>query len=209
MGEKATVILGALLAFWLSSGVAASEINAPDPSLTPGATAVTVTAATVQSTICRAGYAHSFRNVSVATRSQVFARYRVLQRERRRYVIDHLVPLEVGGSNAITNLWPQVKEQAKQKDDVERTVHLAVCSGSIALAPAQAAFESDWASAITSLRISKPSTAPSSIAGSPTTLEQSTGTAGATALCRDGTYSFAEHHEGACARHRGIAVFYR
>jgi hypothetical protein len=32
---------------------------------------------------------------------------------------------------------------------------------------------------------------------------------GATALCRDGTYSFAAHHQGACSGHGGVKVFYR
>ncbi|MGW1170597.1 DUF3761 domain-containing protein [Streptomyces sp. NPDC002550] len=33
--------------------------------------------------------------------------------------------------------------------------------------------------------------------------------AGATALCNDGTYSYAAHHQGACSHHGGVAVFYR
>jgi uncharacterized membrane protein YgcG len=33
--------------------------------------------------------------------------------------------------------------------------------------------------------------------------------AGATALCNDGTYSYAAHHQGACSHHDGVAVFYR
>jgi len=32
---------------------------------------------------------------------------------------------------------------------------------------------------------------------------------GATALCNDGTYSFAAHHQGACSRHGGVRVFYK
>ncbi|MBW8793104.1 MAG: DUF3761 domain-containing protein [Streptomyces sp.] len=32
--------------------------------------------------------------------------------------------------------------------------------------------------------------------------------AGATALCNDGTYSYAAHHQGACSHHGGVAVFY-
>ncbi|MGV9247220.1 DUF3761 domain-containing protein [Streptomyces sp. NPDC003710] len=33
--------------------------------------------------------------------------------------------------------------------------------------------------------------------------------AGVTALCNDGTYSYAAHHQGACSHHGGVAVFYR
>jgi hypothetical protein len=32
---------------------------------------------------------------------------------------------------------------------------------------------------------------------------------GATALCRDGTYSFSEHHSGTCSGHGGVASFLR
>jgi Protein of unknown function (DUF3761) len=33
--------------------------------------------------------------------------------------------------------------------------------------------------------------------------------AGVTALCNDGTYSYAAHHQGACSHHGGVAVFYQ
>ncbi len=32
---------------------------------------------------------------------------------------------------------------------------------------------------------------------------------GATALCNDGTYSYAAHHQGACSHHGGVQVFYK
>jgi resuscitation-promoting factor RpfB len=34
-------------------------------------------------------------------------------------------------------------------------------------------------------------------------------TGGATALCNDGSLSFAAHHQGACSHHGGVAVFYK
>lgn len=32
---------------------------------------------------------------------------------------------------------------------------------------------------------------------------------GATALCKDGSFSYAAHHQGACSRHGGVSVFYK
>ena len=32
---------------------------------------------------------------------------------------------------------------------------------------------------------------------------------GATALCNDGTYSYAENHRGACSKHDGVKEFYK
>jgi hypothetical protein len=57
----------------------------------------------------------------------------------------------------------------------------------------------------------------------PTAVEQATAAAGgsvlesapvapgggATALCNDGTYSFAADHQGACSHHGGVQVFYK
>jgi hypothetical protein len=32
--------------------------------------------------------------------------------------------------------------------------------------------------------------------------------AGATAVCRDGTFSYAAHHQGACSHHGGVLKFF-
>ena len=41
--------------------------------------------------------------------------------------------------------------------------------------------------------------------GLPTAAVADGGPVGATARCRDGTYSFSQHHQGACSHHRGVA----
>jgi hypothetical protein len=50
--------------------------------------------------------------------------------------IDHLIPLELGGSNAPENLWPQRydgERNAARKDRLERRLHAMVCRGEISL----------------------------------------------------------------------------
>ena len=32
---------------------------------------------------------------------------------------------------------------------------------------------------------------------------------GATAICKDGTFSFSMHHSGTCSHHKGVAKFYK
>ena len=32
---------------------------------------------------------------------------------------------------------------------------------------------------------------------------------GASAKCRDGSYSFSQHHRGTCSRHGGVAAWYK
>src|SRR5438309_11555177 len=41
-----------------------------------------------------------------------------------------------------------------------------------------------------------------------TTAQQAPAPAGATALCRDGTYSFSKHHSGTCSHHGGVAMWF-
>src|SRR5262249_37081267 len=56
--------------------------------------------------ICRSGSSHSVRNVSESTKEAVYRAYGISHHSRATYEIDHLVPLEAGGSNIRANLFP-------------------------------------------------------------------------------------------------------
>ncbi len=63
--------------------------------------------------------------------------------------MDHLVSLELGGSNDIANLWPEAANPTPgfhQKDQVENYLHDQVCSGAISLSEAQVEIATDWLS---------------------------------------------------------------
>jgi hypothetical protein len=45
--------------------------------------------------------------------------------------------------------------------------------------------------------------------GGTTQGHKSTAPEGATAKCKDGTYSYAKHHRGACSHHGGVAEWYK
>jgi hypothetical protein len=66
---------------------------------------------------------------------------------------DHLVSLELGGSNDITNLWPEVGKLPNPKDKVENDLHDAVCSGQVSLSAAQEAIASNWETAEAKLHV--------------------------------------------------------
>ena len=61
--------------------------------------------------------------------------------------MDHFIPLEIGGSNDITNLWLEPASPTPgfhQKDQFENFEHQQVCKGSISVAEAQSRMVSDW-----------------------------------------------------------------
>ena len=61
--------------------------------------------------------------------------------------LDHLVSLELGGSNDASNLWPERSAPPNPKDAVENALHAAVCSGQMSLRAAQLAIASNWMTA--------------------------------------------------------------
>jgi hypothetical protein len=115
----------------------------PNPSLTPG-----VVLTTDASTICAPGYTSSVRDVSTATKEQVYAEYGVsYPQPSGAYEVDHFIPLEIGGSNDIKNLWLEPATPTPgfhQKDQFENFEHGQVCDGAITVAEAQRRMVSDW-----------------------------------------------------------------
>lgn len=117
----------------------------PDSACTPGALMPNVTV----SQICTSGYASSVRNVPTSEKNQVYAEYGIASHYAGQYEVDHLVSLELGGSNDISNLWPEAASPTPgfhQKDQVENYLHTQVCSGKIDLAKAQIEIATDWLS---------------------------------------------------------------
>ena len=115
----------------------------PDAVLTPGATlAVTV------HDLCTPGYARRVRYVPIAVKRSVYVAYGVPHPGKGDYEMDHLISLELGGSNAVRNLWPQSYRttpwNARVKDALENELHRRVCSGRMDLATAQHDIAADW-----------------------------------------------------------------
>lgn len=121
----------------------------PDHSCTPGSIDPAVTQATIRSTICRRGWTAKVRPPESQTEH---AKFRVAYPAYHLpggavSELDHLVPLELGGSNDITNLWPETGSVPNPKDKVENALSHAVCAGKVSLAAAQNAIASDWLTA--------------------------------------------------------------
>ncbi len=114
----------------------------PDPACTPGARLPDVGLAQ----ICRRGYTRTVRTgLTQDTKRAVYAAYG----QPHRYngasgELDHLVPLEAGGSNDPANLWPQPAPASHNKDLVENYENAMACRHRIPLATAQREIATDW-----------------------------------------------------------------
>jgi len=61
--------------------------------------------------------------------------------------MDHLIPLELGGSNKQKNLFPEAARPFPgfhQKDVLENQLHASVCEGRMKLRTAQRLIATDW-----------------------------------------------------------------
>ncbi|MBS2964186.1 hypothetical protein KGA66_14095 [Actinocrinis puniceicyclus] len=120
----------------------------PDPHCTPGSFDPSVTQANIHSTICRSGYTATVRpavSQTNAAKHTLYADYGVPSSTTSE--LDHLVSLELGGSNDVANLWPEIGKIPNPKDSVENRLHEAVCTGKVTLAAAQQAIATDWTTA--------------------------------------------------------------
>ena len=131
-------------AFYSSVGSPVSTLPIlPNPALTSGDT-LAVTA----SDICQPGYAHAVRNVPSSVKNSVYQSYGILHHTRGQFEVDHLISLELGGSNSVKNLWPESYQtqpwNARVKDQLEDRLHDDVCSQQMELAAAQQAISGNW-----------------------------------------------------------------
>jgi hypothetical protein len=83
----------------------------PDPKLTPGATSKKV------------------RNVTAELKREVYAEYGITEHKPGEYEVDHLIPLSIGGSNSIKNLWPESYRTVWNAHVKDRLEHLRTARG--------------------------------------------------------------------------------
>ena len=192
----------------------------PNRARTPGAVNPSVSQANIGQTICVSGWTATIRPPSWFTtdlkEEQLATGYTYKgDTATKDYEEDHLISLEIGGApRAEANLWPEPynsPDGARVKDVIENKLHSLVCDHAITLATAQNAIASNWWVAYQTYVGAAPaggnSQAPAAPARpAPAPVEPANG---ATARCKDGTFSFAAHHQGACSGHGGVAVFYK
>ena len=128
-----------------------AKASAPDPTITLG-----VTAGISLDRVCNTTWGKDVRHVTAKMKSQVFSAYGLDGNSDalctpdihgRRCEVDHLISRELGGADAIGNLWPQPYGgtcNAVQKDQLENKLHQLVCDNYLDLEDAQSALVNDW-----------------------------------------------------------------
>lgn len=118
----------------------------PNPLLTPGAARLVST-----DELCSTELSDDTSAVPADTRERVLREYGVAGREFGNYELDYLISPQLGGTEDISNLWPEPSASTvwnlKAKDALEERLHRLVCRGNISLATAQRDLATDWISA--------------------------------------------------------------
>jgi hypothetical protein len=105
--------------------------------------------------ICTRGYSSSVRSVTAATKRAVYSSYGIAAPKPGQYEVDHLISLELGGSNSQKNLWPEPTPSSFSKDSVENALHRAICAKRIPIDSAQRWIARDWVSAYRAMKKGK------------------------------------------------------
>lgn len=141
-----------ILIAMLTMCISAYADTLPNPKLTPG------NARNVdQVTLCTTS-TKLVRNVPETEKKAIYKQYNLtgnhtgyckdtLSVKDEGCEVDHLISLELGGSNDITNLWPQPyfgDWNAHTKDKFENFLHAQVCSNKMSMTQAQKEISSNW-----------------------------------------------------------------
>jgi hypothetical protein len=122
----------------------------PDKLLTPGDTL-----AVSKNDLCNSNYEKTVKPVHKARAMYVFNRYNIDYANHNHYKLDHLIPISLGGSNKVTNLWPvkycnqanarkHLCAGAREKKVVEDALRISVCNNTITIEQAQKIIAIDW-----------------------------------------------------------------
>jgi hypothetical protein len=144
-----------IVALLFSGVTAGADDFLPDLSKTPGSFRHELTL----KQICTTKWGKDARHVTDAMKREVFQSYGLSGNSdpwcsphpasKRRCEVDHLISRELGGADAVSNLWPQrydpsVKWNATMKDRVDNRLAKEACAGRISLEQARDEITTDW-----------------------------------------------------------------
>lgn len=141
---------------FFSVGAQAQSLIAPDKKLTPGALCSKPDAYRYPEKIryCNRDVSTDIKRFIMQSYMRRYPNLKINEMNRLEYKIDHYIPLCMGGSNDITNLWPQHERVFHYTDEIELNLCTDLADGIITQAQAIAQIKfakNNW----DKLRISK------------------------------------------------------
>ena len=114
----------------------------PDRACSPGA----LDRRRTSRVVCSKGFHTSdVRSVPDSLKHQVEVAYGLEPKGYGKTLeIDHIISLELGGSNDIANLYPELAPGYQVKDALENKLHKLVCNGALTLHTAQRRIAANW-----------------------------------------------------------------
>ena len=140
-------VIGVIGAATLTVAADNGQVGLPSSFLTPG-DAKKVT----REQICVPGYLASIKATRESVKEEAFSRYGLRDGKSTTEVLDHLIPVELGGTDNVENLWPEPAKgewNATQKDALEQKLLAMVCDGTMTVKQAQGAIKKNWVAAYT------------------------------------------------------------
>jgi hypothetical protein len=118
----------------------------PNMTWTPGAAG-----SMNRQAVCSAEQSDGGHALDKSKADAVFRRYGIRSPHPRSYEVDYLIPRSLGGSDDISNLWPEPYSagvwNSHVKDALEERLRTMVCDGQLDLATAQRDISRDWIAA--------------------------------------------------------------
>jgi hypothetical protein len=121
------------------------DVSMPNSKLTPGAIVSTDT-----NYLCNMPAHSTAPELSASLQLQAYDEYGyTAQDANRKYILDWLVPYNLGGEDVLANIWPAAVRGTGfyEKIDTDTVLRQMVCRRELTLAQAQQALENNWYSA--------------------------------------------------------------
>ncbi len=135
--------IGLCTVLMATSANASEYYYLPNSTLTPGDVA-----SVNKEEVCNPAYPAKARDVSNSKKNAVYKRYGVTKDKcTKGCKIDHLIPLAIGGSNDLKNLWPHeygADWTVYEKTRLEVRLRKAVCKENMPIEKAQQCIASNW-----------------------------------------------------------------
>lgn len=116
-------------------------VSRPNRKLTPGSVVTTDA-----NTVCDTSDSSNAVSVTLQTAVMQEYGYGALPQDQHKYILDYLIPIDLGGAATEANVWPAATRGAGfyQKVQTDHILRELVCRRSLSLTAAQDALEKDW-----------------------------------------------------------------